>query len=76
MLNRLLDEVWCEVGATLVAEPIGTLGVRANLALRIISSANAGERDPGRLKSIALRHASRRPRRDRVRHSRLDLPNS
>ena len=54
-LNRVLDEVWSDVLATLVAEPIDTLAVRVHLALRIIISANDGERDPRRLKSIALR---------------------
>jgi len=54
-LNRVLDEVWSDVLATLVAEPIDTLAVRVHLALRIIRSANDGERDPRRLKSIALR---------------------
>ena len=55
MLNHVLDEVWSEVEATLVGEPIDTLAVRVHLALRIIRSANDGTRDPGRLKSIALR---------------------
>ena len=55
MLNRVLDEVWSEVEATLVAGPIDTVATRGHLALRIIRSANDGERDPARLKSIALR---------------------
>jgi len=55
MLNRVLDEVWSEVEATLVEGPIDTVATRVHLALRIVRSANVGERDPARLKSIALR---------------------
>jgi hypothetical protein len=58
MLNRVLDEVWREVEATLVAEPFDALALRATLALRIMRAASVGERDPARLKSIALRKFS------------------
>ena len=54
MLNNVLDEAWSDVEATLIAQPIDTAAVRVRLALRIIRGANDGERDPGRLKSIAL----------------------
>jgi hypothetical protein len=55
MLNRVLDDVWSEVPSTLVAEPSDALELRAELALRIIRAANDSERDPARLKAIALR---------------------
>ena len=55
MLNRVLDEVWSEMPPTLVANPIDALELRAELAFRIIRTADDGERDPARLKSIALR---------------------
>jgi hypothetical protein len=55
LLNRVLDDAWSEVPSTLVAEPSDALELRAELALRIIRAANDSERDPARLKAIALR---------------------
>jgi hypothetical protein len=55
MMGRALDEAWAEVEARsgVRAEPEKT-GIRRALALRIMSAVRAGQRDPRRLRDVAL----------------------
>ncbi len=52
--SRALDEAWKDVQAVLIVKPLAPDVLRTRLANRIISAANDGERDPTRLKLIAL----------------------
>ena len=48
-------EAWMDIKAMLGAKPLDPNGMRSALAKRIMAAANEGERDPQRLKQIALR---------------------
>jgi len=55
LLNRVLDDAWSKVHAAPRRDSFDALVLRANLAMRILTAANEGERDSGRLRSAALR---------------------
>jgi hypothetical protein len=56
MLIRVFDEAWAAMRAELVNRhrPFDANALRSALAKRIIVAADKGERDPARLKLIAL----------------------
>jgi hypothetical protein len=55
LLTRAFDDAWREVEATKIAGETGDgAGIRTALAIRIMIAANEGERDPERLKRLAL----------------------
>jgi hypothetical protein len=54
MLTRALDEAWVAVQAALGVRPVDPIQLKERLAVRILHAANQGERDPKRLKLIAL----------------------
>lgn len=54
LLTRALDDAWKEVQSALVVKPLAADVLRTRLAKRIMVAANDGERDPTRLKWIAL----------------------
>jgi hypothetical protein len=54
LLTRAFDEAWAEVLLALAVKPRYADLLRARLAQRIMNAANGGERDPKRLKLIAL----------------------
>jgi hypothetical protein len=54
VLNRVFDEAWMDIQALLGAAPLDTTAMQTALAKRIMAAANDGERDPARLKLIAL----------------------
>ena len=54
MLIRVFDEAWAATQAKLVNRPFDANALRSALAKRIIVAADKGERDPARLKLIAL----------------------
>jgi hypothetical protein len=54
VLIRVFDEAWMETQTMLGTKPLDANSVRSTLAKRIIAAANDGERDPMRLKLIAL----------------------
>jgi hypothetical protein len=56
MLIRVFDEAWAAMRADLV-KPFDANALRSALAKRIIVAADKGERDPARLKLIALQMA-------------------
>jgi hypothetical protein len=55
MMGRALDEAWAEVEARgpVRADPEKS-GIRRALALRIMSAVRVGQRDPDRLRDVAL----------------------
>jgi hypothetical protein len=55
VLLRVYDEAWIDILGMLGAKPVDATPLRAALAARIMAAANSGERDPKRLKLIALR---------------------
>ena len=55
LLTRAFDEAWADVEDMLGAKALDPGMVRAALAKRIMDAADKGERDPKRLKLIALR---------------------
>jgi hypothetical protein len=55
VLLRVYDEAWVEILGILGAKPVDAAALRSDLATRIMAAANSGERDPKRLKLIALR---------------------
>jgi hypothetical protein len=55
VLLRVYDEAWIEILGMLGAKPVDAAALRSALAARIMAAANSGERDPKRLKLIALR---------------------
>ena len=55
LLSLAFDEAWIQTQFVLGGKPLDPTSVRTELAKRIIAAANAGERDPVRLKLIALR---------------------
>jgi len=54
LLTHALDEAWAAVQTALVVKPLDPAALQTRLAQRIMSAANQGERDPKRLKLIAL----------------------
>jgi hypothetical protein len=54
LLTLALDDAWKDVQSALVVKPLAADVLRRRLAKRIMSAANDGERDPARLKLIAL----------------------
>jgi hypothetical protein len=54
VLTRVFDEAWSDVRAMIGPGPLDPNGIRSALAKRILAGAAAGERDPGRLKLIAV----------------------
>ena len=55
LLTRVSDAAWSEVQGMLgVVNPITADTLRARLATRLMAAVNRGERDPARLKLIAL----------------------
>lgn len=55
LLNRVLNDAWNKVHAAPRKASFDALVLRADLAIRIRTAANEGERDPGRLRAAALR---------------------
>ncbi|MDP1909434.1 MAG: hypothetical protein WC684_05830 [Hyphomicrobium sp.] len=55
LMGRALDEAWAEIEAKtwVRAEPEKS-GIRRALALRIMAAVRAGQRNPERLRSVAL----------------------
>ena len=55
LMGRALDEAWAEIEATtwVRAEPEKS-GIRRALALRIMAAVRAGQRNPERLRNVAL----------------------
>jgi len=54
LLSRAFDEAWIETQVMLGGKPVDATSVRSALAKRIMAAAKGGERDPARLKLIAL----------------------
>ncbi len=54
LLGSVFDEAWLATQAMLGTKPLDAGTLRSALAKRIMAAANAGERDPTRLKLIAL----------------------
>ena len=55
LLTRVFDVAWKDVqGMIGVANPITAEALRSKLATRLITAVDRGERDPARLKLIAL----------------------
>ena len=55
VLLRVFDEAWIDIRGMLGATPVDAATLRSALAKRIMAAADKGERDPKRLKLIALR---------------------
>ena len=55
VLLRAYDEAWIDIRGMLGAAPLDAAGWRYELAKRLTAAADNGERDPRRLKLIALR---------------------
>jgi hypothetical protein len=55
LLINVFDEAWAAAQKLLGPTPLTATAVRAMLAKRIMVAADNGERDPTRLKLIALR---------------------
>ena len=54
LMKRVFNEAWAEIGAIIIAPPLDPNAMRSALANRILAAANKGERDPQRLKLIAI----------------------
>ena len=54
VLTRAFDEAWIDVQKMVGSRPLDPTGLRSVLAKRIITAAATGERDPGRLKLLAV----------------------
>ena len=54
LLIRVFDEAWVDMQVMLGTKPLDANSARSALAKRIMVAANKGERDPKRLKLIAL----------------------
>ncbi len=54
VLSRAFDEAWVDVQAMVGSRPLDANGLRLALAKRIMAAAAIGERDPRRLKLIAM----------------------
>jgi hypothetical protein len=55
LLSRVFNEAWMETQIILGTKPLDPTSIRSLIAKRIMAAANGGERDPKRLKLIALR---------------------
>ena len=55
LMGRVCDEPWIELQKTVFfPTPVNAQNVRSALAVRVLDAVNHGERNPDRLKSIAL----------------------
>lgn len=54
VLTRVFDEAWLDIRAMVGPKPLDADGLRSALAMRIMIAAERGERDPKRLKLIAM----------------------
>jgi hypothetical protein len=54
VLLRAYDEAWIDIRCMLGPTPLDAAALRSSLAKRITTAADKGERDPRRLKLIAL----------------------
>jgi hypothetical protein len=54
LLKRVFDEAWRDILGIIVAPPLDPDAMRSVLAKRIMAAVNSGERDPKRLKLIAI----------------------
>ena len=54
VLSRVFDEAWIDIQAMVGPRPLDPNGLRSALAKRIIAAAATGERDPRRLKLLAM----------------------
>jgi len=54
VLTRAFDEAWIDVQVALGVKPVEPELLKTKLARRIMAAADKGERDPRRLKLIAL----------------------
>jgi hypothetical protein len=54
VVTRAFDEAWIDIQVMLGAKPLNATVVRSALAKRIMIAVAEGERDPARLKWIAL----------------------
>jgi hypothetical protein len=55
LMRKAFDEAWEEIGFALARDDFDPSGVRTLMALRIMAAVRDGERDPERLKELALR---------------------
>ncbi len=62
MLTRVFDAAWSDAQGMVGNNPLDAVEMRSTLAMRILAAANDGERDPVRLKLIALRGIGDSPR--------------
>ena len=54
LMTKAFDAAWEEVGFALVNEDVTPTALRQIMALRIMAAVRDGERDPERLKELAL----------------------
>ena len=54
LMTKAFDAAWEEVGFALVNEDVTPTALRQIMALRIMAAVRDGERDPQRLKELAL----------------------
>jgi hypothetical protein len=54
LLMRVFNEAWADILAIIVAPPLDPNAMSSALAKRLLAAANEGERDPARLKLIAM----------------------
>ena len=54
LMTKAFDAAWEEVGFALVNEDVTSTALRQIMALRIMAAVRDGERDPERLKELAL----------------------
>ena len=54
VLTRVFDEAWIDVQKMVGPRPLDPIGLRSQLAKRIMAAAANGERDPRRLKLLAM----------------------
>jgi hypothetical protein len=56
LMGRICDEAWQMLHRPTFAAPDGEVQLRSMIANRILSAVALGERNPARLKAIALEH--------------------
>jgi hypothetical protein len=54
LMTRALDAAWGEVELALASNSLDSTGLRSVMSIRIMLAVRHGERDPGRLKEMAL----------------------
>jgi hypothetical protein len=54
LMTRVLEDAWRDLRVMLIVEPLDAEAMRGTLAGRIAAAARNGERDPSKLKRIAL----------------------